>query len=141
MEGNPIIQSFNMGWNSIIVFSSLVILITILFSYQSTTFFKEYFAGKNKCKLMLGIMYFFVIWFYVHFLFECYVPINNYLSYLQKHSVMNSLLYGVAVEYVYWTNKIGIYFYHISTLIIALFCGLWIALRRVNILKNNVRIQ
>jgi hypothetical protein len=130
-EGNPIIRYFNMQWCSIILCSSLVVFMTIIFTHKAINYFENN-REREKNKSKFWIMYLLVVWFYTHFLFELYVPINNYLSYLQISASIHNLFYNTAIKYIYWTNKVGIYIYHISTIVIALILGLLITRYKIS---------
>jgi len=90
LEGNLVIQYFNLGWRGLILYNIVIFAIIIILFYFSVQYISNYLKSKQSKTILKTIIFCFfcfgIICFYSTIVGACLASISNYFVYLNLYS-------------------------------------------------------
>ena len=139
LEANPIVQYFDWGWNSLIIYCLIIFIIMTTLIIFANQYILKYLKSKQSPiilnKSIFIVLYAFVIYFYTVFIGACLASTSNYFSYLYLYQKTDNLFYPIASCFVDFYKKYSVTTYLIVHYSISTLTGILITVYRINRVK------
>lgn len=127
-ETNILINTFNLGWFEIVLFSIIYVFILIVFGSKANNYFIQ--NKKHTKGLQFGLNSLLVIIFYSQFFSSLFAIFNNYFSYIYLFNSNCDALNEFANIFVGFYQKI-IYWYLTVAFSCCIFLGILVSVMRI----------